>query len=203
MVSQITITPGQRSTRSSPSLLINTALVSALNDLITPITFSVSVPRILCLGNDSTLVPTVAAHPEFQPLDCRFIYWPDLAQTNDAITQRLNQQSNDYDAVVLFADSQLKLTMPLLRQIKQTLAYQGRLIVVTPYKSKVVAALQRALKVGENANNGQDVSVDSLFQGLFAEGFHDPYLRLVGGLPGFWTAAVCSVTPTDWGTIRS
>ncbi|MGB3615309.1 MAG: hypothetical protein WBA10_16060, partial [Elainellaceae cyanobacterium] len=107
------------------------------------------------------------------------------------------QQPGTFEVIILLTDEQFTLNTALLNQIKRYLIPRGRLIVAAPYQASFVGAFQRSFAIGAGRQRSKSnvLSVNALFQQLSAEGFTDPYLRLVGGLPGFWKSSVCSVTP--------
>ncbi|MGF1513858.1 MAG: hypothetical protein ACFB5Z_09200 [Elainellaceae cyanobacterium] len=188
------------------SLLVNASLISALRTLIGQVSrFADSdQPKILCLGRNSHLIPELVTNRFLRELNCWFVcedrwtMWKGHQATLPK-TALPDPRPSLADAIVLSIDEQSDLTPMRLRQIKLRLKPQGRLIVVAPYRASVIELLQKSLKttspVEQALRQPRAISVSWLFRLFEAEGYTDPYLRLVGGLPGFWESAVCSVTP--------
>lgn len=200
MISQLTPVSARTKPRTQqPSFLFNTSLITALQALIGPIEHLTSGarPKVLCLGQDSDLIPGLIADRLFKPLSCRFTY-----KTRETLVQVQSlpaTEQAEFDAIVLLVDPQFALTQTLLDQLRLQLKRQGRLIIVAPYQASFVTVLQKSLGMGPSTGPcglaPKAFSVNALFRLLQDEGYGDPYLRLVGGLPGFWNSVVCSVTP--------
>jgi len=189
MVTQFKTVLSQDPVHSVPSsLLFNTALVVSLRELVEQAVRHIAAvqPKVLCLGENSTLIPDLVAH-------CS----PRALSFQTANRAEIIQQQDTFEVVILLTDEKFTLNAALLNQIKRCLTPQGRLIIVTPYQAGFVRAVQRSFGVsfGHHSSPSNVFSVKALFQRLSAEGFSDPYLKLIGGLPGFWQSVACSVTP--------